>query len=442
MNKPHRVRAFAIAAAAVAAAMIAAGCSSSSSPSSSSGAATASAPGITAHQILIGSHQPLTGPAAPGYSEIAPASNAYFQYVNAHGGIYGRKIKYTYLDDGYDPSKTVSDVHQLILQDNVYAIFDGLGTPTHLAAVSFINSSKVPDVFVASGCDCWNNPSKYPETFGWQLDYIREGKILGAYIKKHFAGKKIGYFYQNDEFGQDGVKGLDYEIPSSQVVSRQTYVPTNVNVGPAVAALKASGAQVVVSFAIPAFNALFKLTSLKLGFSPTLVASNVGTDPLTLGGLLEAYAKQAGATVNGNQLTNGIITDGYLPTLGNTGNSWIALFKKVHDTYDAKAPFDGNVLYGMAVGYTFVQAMMKAGKNPTRADLVKAINAGLPQGPAVAPYAYSSSDHSGVTGAYIGTIMNGALVQQGPVYVTDTSPTGPVTTYAGSEQAAPATGMP
>jgi ABC-type branched-subunit amino acid transport system substrate-binding protein len=442
MNKPLRVRSFAIAAAAVASAMVAAGCSSSSSPSSSSGAATASAPGITAHQILIGSHQPLTGPAAPGYSEIAPAANAYFQYVNAHGGIYGRKIKYTYLDDGYDPSKTVSDVHQLILQDNVYAIFNGLGTPTHLAAVSFINSSKVPDVFVASGCDCWNDPSKYPQTFGWQLDYIREGKILGAYIKQHFAGKKIGYFYQNDEFGQDGVKGLDYEIPHSQVVSRQTYVPTNVNVGPAVAALKASGAQVVVSFAIPAFNALLKLTSLKLGFSPTLVASNVGTDAITLGGLLEAYAKQGGATVNGNQLTQGIITDGYLPTLGNTGNSWIALFKKVHDTYDTKAPFDGNVLYGEAAGYAFVQAMMKAGKNPTRADLVSAINAGLPQGPAVAPYAYSATNHDGITGAYIGVIKNGALVQQGPVYVTDTTQTGAVTAYTGSEQAAPASGMP
>jgi branched-chain amino acid transport system substrate-binding protein len=441
MNKSQRVRPFAIAAAAVAAAMIAAGCSSGSSTGSSS-AATASAPGITAHQILIGSHQPLTGPAAPGYSEIAPAANAYFQYVNAHGGIYGRKIKYTYLDDGYDPSKTVSDVHQLILQDNVYAIFDGLGTPTHLAAVSFINSSKVPDVFVASGCDCWNDPSKYPETFGWQLDYIREGKILGAYIKQHFAGKKIGYFFQDDEFGMDGVKGLDYEIPASQVVSRQSYVPTNVNVGPQVAALKASGAQVVVSFAIPAFNALFKLTSLKLGFSPTLAASNVGTDPITLGGLLEAYAKQGGATVNGNQLTQGIITDGYLPTLGNTGNSWISLFKKVHDTYDAKAPFDGNVLYGEAAAYAFVQAMMKAGKNPTRADLVKAINAGLPQGPAVAPYAYSSTDHDGITGAYIGVIKNGALVQQGPVYVTDASPTGAVTAYTGSEQAAPASGMP
>ncbi|HUZ38195.1 MAG TPA: ABC transporter substrate-binding protein [Streptosporangiaceae bacterium] len=441
MNRTHRVRPPAIAAAAVVVAMIAAGCGSSSS-SGSSGAATASAPGITATQILIGSHQPLTGPAAPGYSEIAPAANAYFQYVNAHGGIYGRKIKYTYLDDAYDPSKTVSDVHQLVLQDNVYAIFNGLGTPTHLAAVSFLNSSKVPDVFVASGCDCWNNPSTYPQTFGWQLDYIREGKILGSYIKQHFPGKKIGYFFQNDEFGQDGVKGLDYEIPKAQVVSRQSYVPTNVNIGPQVAALKAAGAQVVVSFSIPAFTALLKLTSLKLNYNPTLVVSDVGSDPITLGGLLEAFAKQGGTTVNGSQLTQGIITDGYLPTLGDSSNSWIALFKQVHDTYDAKAPFDGNVLYGEAVGYAFVQAMLKAGKNPTRADLVKAINGGLPQGPAMAPYAYSATDHNGITGAFIGVIRSGAIVQQGPVLVTDTSPTGAVTPFVGSEQTAPASGMP
>jgi ABC-type branched-subunit amino acid transport system substrate-binding protein len=129
--------------------------------------------------------------------------------VNANGGIYGRKIVYKYLDDGYDPTKTASVVRQLVLQDNIYALFNGLGTPTHLAAVSFLNSEKVPDVFVASGCECWNAPSTYPETFGWQLDYISEGKILGQYIKQHFAGEKVGYFYQNDEFGQDGVKGLD-----------------------------------------------------------------------------------------------------------------------------------------------------------------------------------------------------------------------------------------
>ena len=130
-------------------------------------------------------------------------------------------------------------MRQLVLQDNVYAIFDGLGTPTHLAVESFLNAQKVPDVFVASGCDCWDQPTTAPETFGWQLDYIREGKILGQYVAQHFKGKKIGYFYQDDEFGMDGVKGLDYEIPKSMVVSRQSYVDTNVNVAPQVAALRA-----------------------------------------------------------------------------------------------------------------------------------------------------------------------------------------------------------
>jgi branched-chain amino acid transport system substrate-binding protein len=450
MKRSHALRVPALAVLAAAALAVAACSSTSSSSPSSSGTAsaaanaplTASAPGITATTITIGSHQPLTGPAAPGYSEIAPASAAYFDYVNAHGGVYGRKIVYKYLDDAYDPTQTATVVRQLVLQDNVYALFDGLGTPTHLAVVNFLNAEKVPDVFVASGCDCWDQPSTYPETFGWQLDYIREGKILGQYVAKHFAGKKVAYFYQDDEFGMDGVKGLEDEIPASMVVSKQSYVDTNVNVAPQVAALRASGAQVVVSFSIPAFTALLKLNSLKLGYSPQLVVSSVGADPITLSGLLESYAKQGGATVNGNQLTQGIITDGYLPSVGDTSNSWIALFKRVHDQYDAKAPFDGNVLYGEAVAYTFVQAMLKAGRNPTRADLVSAVNGGLPQGPGVSPYAYSSTDHDGATGAYIGVISNGVVVQQGPVYTTGTTSTGAVTTLSGTQPAAPASGIP
>jgi ABC-type branched-subunit amino acid transport system substrate-binding protein len=441
-RRPWQVAAVIMVAALAAAACSSSGPSSGSGSGSSSGSAlTASAPGITTTQILIGSHQPLTGPAAPGYSEIAPAANAYFSYVNAHGGVYGRKIVYKYIDDGYDPTKTASVVRQLVLQNNAYAIFNGLGTPTHLAAVSFLNAAKIPDVFVASGCDCWNDPAKYPQTFGWQLDYIREGKILGQYVKQHFAGKKVGYFFQNDEFGQDGVKGLDYEIPHSMVVSRQSYVPTNVTITSQVAALRASGAQVVVSFSIPAFTALLKLNALKLGYSPAMVVSNVGSDPITLSGLLEAFAKQNGATVNGNQLTNGIITDAYLPAL-STSDSWYVLFKKVHDQYDAKAPLDGNVFYGMAAAYTFVQAMLKAGRNPTRASLVTAIQGGLPQGPVVAPFAYSSGDHNGATGAYMGSIKNGVIVQQGPVLTTDQSASGAVSTYSGTQEQAPANGIP
>src|SRR5450755_4913010 len=270
MKRSHRANVAAVAGLA-ALAMVAAACgssgSSSSSPSSSSSsssALTASPPGITATTITIGSHQPLTGVAAPGYDEIAPASNAYFQYVNAHGGIYGRKIVYKFLNDQYDPTITSTVVHQLVLQDNVYAVFDGLGTPTHLAVLQYLNSSKVPDVFVASGCTCWNNTSADPYTTGWQIDYVREGKILGNYIKQHFAGKKIGYFYQDDEFGMDGVKGLDDEIPKSQVVARQSYNPAVTNVAPQVTALKAAGAQVVVSFSVVAVTALLKMTSLKL----------------------------------------------------------------------------------------------------------------------------------------------------------------------------------
>src|SRR6266851_206113 len=109
---------------------------------------TASAPGITATTITIGSTQPLTGPAAPGYSEIAPASNAYFLYLNAHGGIFGRKVLYEYLDDGYNPTITASQTRKLILETNVFGMFSALGTPSHLAVIDYINSEKVPDVFV------------------------------------------------------------------------------------------------------------------------------------------------------------------------------------------------------------------------------------------------------------------------------------------------------
>jgi ABC-type branched-subunit amino acid transport system substrate-binding protein len=439
MNRSSRAR-VAVLAGLVAAAVGVAGCSSGSgsggSGSSSSKKLTASAPGITASTITIGSHQPLTGVAAPGYSEIAPASNAYFQYVNAHGGIYGRKIVYKYLNDQYDPTNTATVVHQLVLQDNVFAIFDGLGTPTHLAVVKYLNSSKVPDVFVASGCECWNEPSTQPYTTGWQIDYVREGKILGNYVKQHYKGKKIGYFYQDDEFGQDGVKGLDYEIPKSQVVARKSYNPAVTNVAPQVTALKAAGAQVVVSFSVPAFTALLKLNSLKLNFNPQLVVSDVGSDPITL------FAKEGGAKVSGNQLIQGIVTDGYLPSLGSSGNSWIKLFTKVHATYLKKLPLDGNVAFGMAVAYTFVQAMFKAGRNPTRQDLIDAINSGLPQGPSVAPYAFSKTNHNGITGAYMAVVKKSALSPIGPVQVTDTSAGGAVSTHSTTPKAAPASGIP
>ncbi|MGH9045819.1 MAG: ABC transporter substrate-binding protein, partial [Acidimicrobiales bacterium] len=187
----------------------------------SGSAGAAETTGVTSNSINIGATVPLTGTAAPGYDEIAPAMDAVFNWVNAHGGIYGRKIHYDYVDDAYNPSNTTTLTRKLVLQDQIFADVGSLGTPTQSAVQAFLNAEKVPQLFVESGCNCWTNP-KYPGTTGWEPPYTVDGKVLGSYIKSHFAGKKIGYLTQDDEFGQDVVKGLDMEIPKSQVVSQQT----------------------------------------------------------------------------------------------------------------------------------------------------------------------------------------------------------------------------
>ncbi|HEY7282922.1 MAG TPA: ABC transporter substrate-binding protein [Actinomycetota bacterium] len=417
-----------VIAATIAATLLAAACGSGGG---------ASSPGVTSTSITIGSTQPLTGPAAPGYSEIAPASNAYFQWVNDHGGVDGRKIVYKYLDDGYNPANTTSKTRQLVLQDKVFALFSALGTPTHLAVVDYVNSHDVPDIFVSSGCNCWNDPSKYPETFGWQTDYTIEGKILGQYLAKQFPGKKFGYFVQNDEFGQDGIKGLDQEIQGSQVVSRQTYDPTNTDVTPQVSALQSAGADVVVCFCIPAFTTLYMLTAAKLGYQAQLAVSNVGSDLTTLTGLLKTYSKGA----VGPSLLNGLISDAYLPPPTDSSDPWIQLFDKIRKKYTPKLPMDGNVEYGMAEAYAFVQALQAAGKDPTRDSLVSAIEAGkLTPGAGLTPYGYSSDSHLGFLGVQIDQIANGQVQLIGSVQTS--SDTGAIKPYSATPETPPPNGIP
>src|SRR5437763_73217 len=228
---------------------------------SSSGGGSSSAPGVTATSITFGTHQPLTGPAAPGYSEIAPAAQAFFNYVNAHGGVYGRKIHLVIKDDAYNPTNTVNVTHQLVLQSKVFAIYEGLGTPTHTKVVSFLNATKVPDIFVASGCPCWDNGSSQPYTFGWQPNYTIEGKILGQYVKQHLAGKKIGVLYQDDDFGQGGLAGIKDEVRAGSIVSAEPYQPGVTTLAPQITAIKSAKADVLVDFTVPIYTAIGQLTS-------------------------------------------------------------------------------------------------------------------------------------------------------------------------------------
>jgi ABC-type branched-subunit amino acid transport system substrate-binding protein len=436
-------RSLASAAVLLGVALVVAACGSSSSSSSggSSGSGGSSAPGVTASSITFGSHQPLTGPAAPGYSEIAPASQAFFDYVNAHGGVFGRKLHLTYKDDAYNPTNTVNVVHQLVLQDHVFGIFEGLGTPTHTKVVSYLNASKVPDLFVASGCACWDDGTKQPYTFGWQPNYTIEGKILGQYIKQHFAGEKVAVLYQDDDFGQGGLAGIAAELPASQIVSKQAYQSGTTTLAPQVTAIKASKAKVLVQFTVPIYTAIAELTSFTLGYKPQLVVSNVGIDPTTVGNLLKVVSK---GKASGTGLIEGAITDGYLPSTADTSNPWIQLFQKIHDQYDKQAPFDGNVEYGMANAYTLVQALQAAGKNLTRQAVIDAINQQGAKwtGPGLVPFRYSQTDHGGYSGTQIGHIKNGKIVLTGTPLTTTPDPTSPITPYTTTQPAPPPTGVP
>jgi ABC-type branched-subunit amino acid transport system substrate-binding protein len=429
----HRSLAPAVAALAIALAI--AGCGSSSSSSSTN------VPGVTKTSITFGTHQPLTGPAAPGYSEIAPASQAFFDYVNAHGGVYGRKIHLTIKNDAYDPATTVTVVKQLVLQDNVFGIFEGLGTPTHVKVVGFLNSSKVPDMFVASGCPCWDKGTTQPYTYGWQPNYTIEGKILGQYIKQHFAGKKVGVLYQDDDFGQGGLAGIQDEVPAADIVSKQPYQSGVSTLGPQITALKAAKAQVLVEFTVPIYTAISALTAFTLGYTPQLAVSNVGIDPTTVAGLLKSISK---GKASGTALIEGAITDGYIPSSSDTSNAWIQLFMKIHAQYDPSAPFDGNVEYGMANAYTLVQALQAAGKNLTRQGLLNAVNSNGAKwsGPGLVPFRYSTAEHGGYSGVEIGQIRKGKIVLFGGPLTTDPTATGAITPYTGTQPAPPASGVP
>jgi ABC-type branched-subunit amino acid transport system substrate-binding protein len=419
----------------------ASGGGSSSSSSGSGGNGGSTAPGVTATSITFGTHQPLTGPAAPGYSEIAAASQAFFNYVNANGGVFGRKIKLIIKDDAYNPTNTVNVVHQLVLQNKVFGIFEGLGTPTHTKVVGYLNASRVPDIFVASGCPCWDKGSSQPYTFGWQPNYTIEGKILGQYIKQHFAGKKIGVLYQDDDFGQGGLAGIKDEVPSGSIVSAQPYQPGVTTLAPQITAIKSAKADVLVDFTVPIYTAIGQLTSFTLGYKPQLVVSNVGIDPITVGGLLKTISK---GKASGTALIEGAITDGYLPSNTDTSNPWITLFKKVHDQYDAKAPFDGNVEYGMANAYTLVQALKAAGPKLTRQGLIDAINqhGSSWTGPGLVPFRYSTSDHGGFGGAAIGQVKGGDIVLTGKPVTSTPDASSPISPYTAAQPAPPANGIP
>jgi len=395
--------------------------------------------GVTEDSVKIGATFPLTGVAAPGYSEIPTGAQAYFDYVNAAGGVNGRTIDYTYLDDAYNPTNTSQVTNQLVLDDEVFAILSGLGTAPHNAVLDFLNGEGVPDLFVSSGSRLWDNPEENPETFGWQPDYEIEGKIIGQYIAENFPDAKVGLFLQDDDFGDDGEAGVRQYI-DDQIVSAQRYTSGNTDVGPQIAALKAAGADFVAGFNVPSYTALSQLTAAQLGYQPQWFYSNVGSDPALVGSLLSRFSQGA---VTDASLLDGALTTEYLPGVDAPDDPWVALFQKVWDASGQEGDLTNFRIYGMSQAYTFVQALQAAGQNPTREGIVDAIEqAGSDfEGPWFAPFRYSADKHAGIGGVLVSQITGTTSEELTPVLTTDNGDA-EIEEYDGERSTPPASGIP
>jgi ABC-type branched-subunit amino acid transport system substrate-binding protein len=367
-------------------------------------------PGLTDDSITIGTHQPLTGPAAASYAPISAATSAYFDYVNENGGINGRTIEYIVKDDGYNPATTQTVVRELVLDDEVFALLGGLGTPTHSSVLDFLNDNGVPDLFASSGSAAWNQPEKYPNTFGFQTDYVTEGMVLGQHISDEFPGTKVCLFGQDDEFGTDVQAGLEKVLGADGLTEVQTYSVSNQDVAAQIVALQSAGCEVNVLATITGFTALAIGTAAQLKYFPQWVSSSSGADYGPLAGYLGEAAPL---------LLEGFVSDNYLPSASESDNKWIELFAEINEKYNDGAPFTGSVVYGMAMGYLFAEALLHAGKQPTRDSIVAAVQSGELKGSGLVPLAFSKTDHNGYIGAGITVVHDGVQAATGERWVRD-----------------------
>ena len=367
MHLVHRHRGWRGLAVAVGAMLVALACGTTQG--GTSGPAQ-NVPGVTDKEILIGTTTPLSG-AASAYASISKGSTAYFNYLKDKGGINGRSIRYLVYDDAYDPAKSVPLVRQLITQDNVFAVFNELGTPVNLATRDYINQEKVPDLFVATGSSHWGSDYKqYPWTIGYQPDYVSESKIYAKDILKNHPSAKIGILYQNDDYGKDYVNGLKTGLAdkaTSMVIDSETYEANAADVSSQVASIKAKGADLFFIVATPKFAAQAIAGASKLSWKPAIYLNSVANQPTTVQNAIKASAPDA---------AEGITSVVYIKDPANRakwGNdAGMKLYYDIMAKYCAgcDAVNDSNYLFGMSVAWVFQQVIEKAGKDGVTRDNV------------------------------------------------------------------------
>jgi branched-chain amino acid transport system substrate-binding protein len=322
-------------------------------------------PGASDSEIKIGNTDAYSGPASA-YGTIAKAETAFFAALNEQGGINGRKVDFISRDDGYSPPKTVELVRKLVEEDQVLLTFNILGTPPNTAVQGYLNDNKVPQLFIATGADKWNDPKNHPWTMGWQPSYRIEARIYGRYILKNLPDAKVAVLYQNDDFGKDYLTGLREGLgdkADKMIVATKTYETTDPTVDSQVVALQGSGADVLLTAATPKFAAQAIRKVYDIGWKPTHILTNVS---VSVGSVMKPAGPEKGV---------GIISAGYLkdPTdpqwqNGQEYKDWLEWMKK---NYSSGSLSDINNVYGYTVSQTMVAVLKASGDNLTRENVMK-----------------------------------------------------------------------
>ncbi|MBL8381848.1 MAG: ABC transporter substrate-binding protein [Burkholderiales bacterium] len=322
-------------------------------------------PGANDREIKIGNINPYSGPASA-YGAIGKAIGAYFDKINAEGGINGRRIKYITLDDGYNPAKTVEMTRKLVEEEEVLLVFQPLGTPPNSAIHKYMNQKRVPQLFVATGATKWGDPKNFPWTMGWQPNYQSEGRIYAAHLLETRPGGKVGILMQNDDYGKDYVKGFKDGLgdkAKAMIVSEVTYEVTDPTVDSQMVTLKASGADV-----------FFNVTTPKFAAQAIKKAAEIGWKPLHY---LNSVSNAAGSVMvpAGAENGIGIVSAFYLkdPTDPQWQNSpeykeWAAWMARYNPQASLKDNFN---VYGYTVAQSLVQVLRQAGNDLTRANVMK-----------------------------------------------------------------------
>ena len=322
-------------------------------------------PGASDTEIKIGNTMPYSGPASP-YGTIGKSEAAYFAMINEQGGIYGRKINFISRDDSYSPPKTVELVRKLVEQDGVLALFQTFGTAPNSAIREYLNDNKVPQLFVRTGASKWNDPKHYPWTMGWQPSYQIEGRIYARYILKNIPAAKIAVLYQNDDFGKDYLIGLRHGLgdkADGMIVASQSYETTDATIHSQIVSLQTSGANVLLTVALPKFAAQTIRKIYEIGWKPTHILSSVSNSV----GLVMRPA--------GPEKSVGIVSATYGkdptdPQWQDTleYNEWLAWMKKYNTSGNVA---DADTVYGYSAAQTMVAVLKACGDNLTRENLMK-----------------------------------------------------------------------